>query len=274
MSRCPFAKPRILHPENERAPLIVPRAVILHTAVDAVGHTDLAAYEDREDVGSRVHFFIHRDGAIDQLLDTNRRGAAGGISDAWALHVETEDDSARRGSDVLPLTDDQTFSFIRVCDWAIREHSTIPRRRCTSSSGAGAHGIGYHSQPMRERWEYKLANGIWRNSWTSYQGKVCPGDAKIAQYESVILPALLGHTSPTPAPPVHPEDPDVTPEECSAAIEAYCGPRFLDLAIRLEKIRHELNPDTNESRPARRILERLSNDLDAVREKLGIARAR
>jgi hypothetical protein len=266
MSRYPEARQRILHPENERAPLMVPRSVILHTAVDAVGPTDLAAYFDREDVGARCHFFIHNDGQVDQLLDTNRAGAASGKADAWAISVETEDDSHRLGSNVNALTRAQVSAFIFLCEWACVEHSTIPRRRCTASDGPGAHGIGYHSQPMRERWEHKLSNGVWFNPWTSAQGKVCPGDKKVRQYEDEIIPALTYVSGP----PVEVED--VTPEECAAAIEAYCGPRFLDLALKLDDLRKELNPDSNKDRRARRILERMSNDLDAVRANLGIPR--
>lgn len=199
------AKQRILQPENRNAGIIIPRAIILHTVVDAVGHTDLAAYEDREDVGSRVHFYIHRSGQIDQLLDCNRRGVASGIADEWAWSVETEDDSASRGSDVLPLTEAQLKSFIELCEWGFSNYSTIPRRKSTASKGSGAYGIGYHSQPMRERWEYKQSNGIWRNSWTSFQGKICPGDKKVEQYNNVIMPTLLGNVNvPEPIVPVPP----------------------------------------------------------------------
>lgn len=204
------ATQRIMHPENENASLIVPRSIILHTFVDPAGRTDMGGYLDREDVPARVQFVIHRDGEIVQLMDANRRGAASGAADSRAISVETEDDSSARGSDVLGLTDAQVEAFIRLCEWAMATYPTIPRRSCTAPTGPGADGIGFHSQPMRERWEYRQSNGIWHNSWTSFQGKICPGDRKVDQYYNVIMPRLLGNTPvPTPVPPAQGEDDDM-----------------------------------------------------------------
>jgi hypothetical protein len=215
---------KILHPENEKAAVIVPRALLLHTVVDAKGDTDLAAYEDREDVPSRVHFFIHSnpgsplDGQIDQLLDTTRRAAASGTADAWALAAETEDNSAAKGSDIDGLTPKALASYIWLCLELNRVHPTIPLRRCTDSAGAGAWGFGYHSQPMRERWR-----GTSHNPWTKYQGKTCPGDKKVAQYEQHIIPALLGHPAPAPTPAPIPEDwfDMATREELDEVVKAH-----------------------------------------------------
>lgn len=190
MARCPFANQRILEPENTRARRIVPRTVILHTAVDAPGPTDLARYFDAENIGAESTFYVHLDGTIDQLMDTEREADANGSADQFAISVETEDDSARRGSDILPWTVAQLSALYRLINWCCDVHH-IPRRRATSARLPGAAGIAYHSQPMRERFD-----GTAHNPWTAYQGKSCPGDARVAQY-----PALVARVAATTNPP-------------------------------------------------------------------------
>lgn len=192
---------KLLHPENEDRARRTPRAVLLHTVVDAEGDTELAPYEDREDVSTAVTFYIHSnpdsrlDGQIDQLLDTEVRCVASGLADAWAIAVETEDNSAGHQHDIDALTPKALASYIWLCRKLHQIHPMIPARRCTASSGTGAYGFGYHSQPAREHWD-GIRNGVWQNRWTKYQGKTCPGDRKIRQYEEHIIPAILG--GPTP----------------------------------------------------------------------------
>ncbi len=195
MARCPFAQQRIL-PENATQAKITPRAVILHTAVDGPGDTDLAAYFGQVKIKAESHFYVTRRGDIVQMMSTDVEADANGTADKWAISVETEDDSARRGSDILPWNAAQLDALVRLDDWCCRTHD-IPRRRCTSAKLPGAAGIGYHSQPMRERFD-----GTSHNPWTAYQGKTCPGDARVKQYPGVV--ARL-----TPAPT---ED-DMTPEQ-------------------------------------------------------------
>lgn len=192
---------KLLHPENEDRPRRTPRAVLLHTVVDAEGDTELAPYEDREDVSTAVTFYVHSnpgsalDGQIDQLLDTEVRCVASGAADGWAIAVETEDNSAGHQHDIDALTPRALASYIWLCRKLREIHPTIPARRCTASTGEGAWGFGYHSQPMRERWD-GIKGGVWQNRWTKYQGKTCPGDRKVRQHEERILPAVLGDPTP------------------------------------------------------------------------------
>jgi hypothetical protein len=92
----------------------------------------------------------------------------------------TEDDSAGRGSDILPWTPAQLDALVALADWCCDTHD-IPRRRASSARLPGAAGIAYHSQPMRERFDSSS-----HNPWTAYQGKTCPGDARVAQYPTVV----------------------------------------------------------------------------------------
>lgn len=202
MAFCSFAVQRIL-PENRTQARIVPRAVILHTAVDGPGDTDLAAYFGQVKVKAESHFYVTRRGDIVQMMDTTVEADANGTADKFAISVETEDDSAQRGSDILPWNAAQLDALIRLVDWCCRTHD-IPRRRCTSAKLPGAAGIGCHSQPMRERFD-----GTAHNPWTAFQGKTCPGDARWAQYPGIV--ARVASMTTAPRPPE--DDDDMTPAQ-------------------------------------------------------------
>lgn len=197
---CPFARLRLL-PENATQAPIVPRAILLHTAVDPRGDTDLHGYFARGDVGAESHFYIHSnpgsplDGVIEQFMDTERKANANAAADAWAISVETEDNSAAKGSDIDGLTPAALRSYVRLCRWLLDTHPTISRRVCTGSKLPAAEGLGYHSMPMRERWDGQRG-GVWLNTWTGYQGKTCPGDRKVRQFHDEIVPAVLDGTQP------------------------------------------------------------------------------
>jgi len=202
VARYPHAQQRIL-PENATQARIVPRSVILHTAVDGPGPTDLAAYFGRSDIKAESTFYVTLTGTVVQMMATTTEADANGTADKWAISVETEDDSARRGSDILPWTRAQLDALTELVDWCCRTHG-IPRVRCTSGRLPGAAGIGYHSQPMRERF-----GGTAHNPWTAYQGKTCPGHARVAQY-----PNLVTRVAAMAAPPPNPkDDDDMTPAQ-------------------------------------------------------------
>jgi hypothetical protein len=218
MARCPFAQQRIL-PENATQARITPRAVILHTAVDGPGDTDLAAYFGQASVKAESHFYVTRRGVVVQMMDTTVEADANGTADKWAISVETEDDSAGRGSDILPWNQAQLDAIVKLTDWCCHAHA-IPRRRATSAKLPGASGIAYHSQPMRERFD-----GTRHNPWTAYQGKTCPGDARVAQYPGVVA-RVAAITTPPPI-----EDDAMTPAQ-----EAALHKRLDDLYKKLDAL--------------------------------------
>lgn len=183
MARYPAAVWKPL-PENARQRRITPRAVILHTAVDGRGDTDLEDYFGRGDVGAESHLWVPFRKPLVQMMDTAVEANANRVADRWAISIETEDDSAGKPH-IAPWNAKQIAEILAFIEWAIATHN-IPRRACESAYLPGAAGIGYHSMPMRERFD-----GTSNNPWTSYQGKTCPGDARVQQFYDVILPAVL-----------------------------------------------------------------------------------
>lgn len=184
MAICPFARVRLL-PESHTQRRIVPTQAIAHTAVDAPGPTDLVGYFGRSDVGTESHFWVDRDGVIWQMMDTGREADANRTADIRAISYETEDDSARRGGDILPWSTEQLDAIIRLNTWLVATHA-IPARLCPAHD---APGLGWHSM-----WGFRdpiAQTGAVDNPWSHYRGKTCPGRARIAQFREIVVPAVV-----------------------------------------------------------------------------------
>lgn len=167
MARVPFAKWGPIA-ENATQPRIVPTQVILHTAVDAPGETDLHGYFNRDDVKVESHFFVQLDGDLCQYLDTTRRADAQYSANGRAISIETEDDGT-----LAPWTVEQIRTIKRLGDYLMREHKGILRRV------APAHdlpGWGYHSLFSE-----------WNRSNHS-----CPGGPRIHQFQTDLTMWLRG----------------------------------------------------------------------------------
>lgn len=193
MARCSFAKWRPL-PENSTQARITPTQVILHTAVDQPGPTNLWRFF-REDTGAESHFWVKLNGDIEQFMDTNVKANCNRKADIRAISIETEDDGNPRQR---PWTQEQVASIILLLRWVNETHG-IPLEFCRSWDSPG---IGWHSM-----WGFRdpiAQTGPIDNPWSLYRGKDCPGKPRIRQLREEIVPAL---NSP------HQEDADMTPEE-------------------------------------------------------------
>lgn len=179
-------------PENETQGQITPTQVILHTAVDAPGPTDLYRYFERRDITLESHFWLPLSKAMEQFIDTNRSADANFRAnrrleaDRWvgAISVETEDEGR---PNELPWNEYQQEQLVDFLVWAHKTHG-IPLKMCESWTGAG---IGYHS--------------MWGapSNWTPARGKTCPGPARIAQIPGLIVRAKLklgGNLPPSDSP--------------------------------------------------------------------------
>lgn len=161
-------------PENDTQARITPRAIILHTAVDAPGPTTLYGYFSRADVGAQSHFFVKLDGTVEQYASTTVKANANRRADDFAVSIETEDEGR---PDRLPWTQAQVDAIVALRSWLCDTH-TIPRRVIESPTGPG---IGWHSQ-------WNAADGS--TPWSLYRGKTCPGKARVPQIKSTIIPRL------------------------------------------------------------------------------------
>ena len=185
MSICPFAKLQLL-PESGTQTPIEPDQIIVHTAVDAPGLTNLYNYFDNPGVGVESHFYINRLGTIIQGMDTHVRADANYKANRrndgkGAVSIETEDDGDPEAN---PWNDNQIASLIKLINWLADEHN-IPRTLCESwdSPGLGWHSMWSFKDPIRQ-------TGAIDSPWTPTKGKTCPGKVRCWQFRTKVVPAL------------------------------------------------------------------------------------
>lgn len=126
------------------------------------------------------HFYVARDGHIYQYIDTDFQAWATRDANPTAIAVETQ--GGVTNSQGEPWSDAALLSLARIAKWA-NETEGIPLRLMTSSL-ATEKGLGWHRLGCDP---YRVSGG---ELWSSAYGKVCPGDAKIAQMPEVLRLAL------------------------------------------------------------------------------------
>jgi hypothetical protein len=139
-----------------------------------------------------AHFSVHSDGRIEQSRDTRYQSAANLDGNHRVIAIENEDmggpfpNWGGDGRRVPPLTDAQVEANARILRWAHETHG-IPLQLCPNSK-PGSRGLAYHRQGIDGNFgsfEYpgRVAGG---EVWTEHFGKVCPGDARIAQLPDIL----------------------------------------------------------------------------------------
>lgn len=171
-------------PESERQPHIVPRQVIVHTAVDH--GLDIPSYFARDNVRVESHFWVESNGRIVQMVDTQVRADANLEANRTAISVETEDG----GRPDTPWTPEQCESLRRVIRWCEDSHQ-IPHEVCLGPTAAG---IGWHSMWSYPSDNINLNGRPVSSPWTSSFGKTCPGVVRIRQ---LVYRVAAGITKPS-----------------------------------------------------------------------------
>lgn len=172
MARCPFATWRPLR-ENAVQDGIIPRAVILHTAVSDA-QSLFGFFQNSSDLES--HFYVNESGHIEQYIDTGVRADANLNANDFAVSIETWD-----GRETIPWNELQVKAIVRLVDWLCSVHP-ISREKIASPTGKG---IGWHTMFGAP------------GPWTNVRGKTCPGAPRIAQTKNIIIPSVqkLGNTA-------------------------------------------------------------------------------
>lgn len=181
-----------LLPEWDKQPRIKPVGIVSHTIV---GSGLGAYYYFRDLTGTESTFIIFMSGVIWQLMDTERTADAQvagnyfmvGGQPCGLLSIEHEDDGTPADT---PFTAAQVASNIWLHNKLARVHG-IARRKCTSPTGPGAAGAGYHSM-----WGFNTSTNKTINPWTTAAGKGCPDPPRIRQWNEQILPAFVSGTIP------------------------------------------------------------------------------
>lgn len=143
------------------------------------------AYFRREGYGgTESHFGVGGDGLVYQWQDTDHQADANLEGNHRVVSVETADHGAPfpawSGSDVPAWTTEQVEAIAALLAWLCRRY-TIPCELIPDTR-PGRRGIGYHRQGV-DPW--RVDGG---ERWSTAYGKVCPGDRRVAQIETVVIP--------------------------------------------------------------------------------------
>lgn len=175
----PQALQRLL-PENASSRRITPRVFVVHSIVGS-GSSAYGYFLRGTSLEST--FIVPRSDEANgdrvwQLMDSERQADAQRDANRFAISAETGD---RGQPDTQPWDAGQVKRIIELGIWVVNHHRAVRRVRCTAWDGSG---IGYHS--------------MWGapSHWTPARGKTCPGRARIAQFERVILPSILAEAPP------------------------------------------------------------------------------
>lgn len=194
MARCNLAEWKPLGNDPTHQPLMSKYdLVIIHTMVGTLAGTD-SMFRDQGYVGVESHFgtgYINGKITAYQWGDTARTADANLDANPRAISIENADTSSPfpswTGSDVPAFTAEQAELIAQITAWACKTHG-IPAQLAPNSL-PGARGIAWHRMGI-DPW--RVAGG---ESWSPSYGKVCPGDRRIAQIKTLIVPrvnAILG----------------------------------------------------------------------------------
>jgi hypothetical protein len=164
LALCPFARHRLI-PESYSQGRINPRVLIFHQAVSTA--ESLYGYWTSPGVELESHFYVYKDGSLDQYVDTEVRADANVEANGFAVSVETWDNG---GSDE-PWTDAQLATLTRLAAWVSEVHG-IP---AVVPSGPYGSGIGWHN--------------LYPDEWAGGP-RACPGNHRIAQVRNHIIPTV------------------------------------------------------------------------------------
>ncbi len=171
-------------PENDTQPPIEPVRVILHTAVDSPGPSNLPAWFGRENVRVESHLWFPFAGPPVQMIDTEVRADANYRANRDSISAETEDDGDPIGN---PWNAHQIDGLARFLAWC-HETYRIPLRLCQSPTSPG---VGWHAQWSYPSDPFGQTGSPADSPWTTSLGKICPGKTRIRQLVDVVLPTAI-----------------------------------------------------------------------------------
>jgi hypothetical protein len=192
MALYPGARARLI-PAGSNDPKIIPIGVVLH--VDAGNSGSLWDYFSHDSGGIESHFFIRKDGGVEQYRDTtieadaNYHGNSFKGSDGKTYgFVSVETQGYAQGE----WTDQQLAEIKKLLTWMHKTHN-VPLRVCPAWN---APGVGWHV--------------MWGapGPWTNARGKVCPGPDRVKQFNNILVPWFqTGDVAPVNPPAVEDDMP-------------------------------------------------------------------
>lgn len=218
---------------KHKKPLTLFNRVNLHVAVSEAD--SLFGYFSRSDVGVVSHFYVRRDGTVEQYVDTRYQAAADLDGNDASISVETE--GGVHNAQGEPWSAAQLASLAKIFAWAVEVHGIPARLAENSLPGAPSRGLSWH----------RLGVDPWRVSggmrYSKSRGKICPGDAKISQIPGILAAATTGQVV-SPLPPAPSPSPAPTPEPVrNYLIHGDRGARVTELQQLLKSVGYGIAAD-------------------------------
>ena len=182
MALYPKAIKKLIAP-GPNDPKIKARIAILHVAVSE--QPSLYPYFNGPSGGVESHFYVRRDGIVEQYRDTAYQADANTDANDFAISIETQ------GMASGQWTAAQLASIKALLVWCNQVHG-IPLVKCPTWNGSG---VGYHTQ----------FPGTWDK-----RGASCPGPDRIKQFYNVLVPWMASSR----------DEDEVTPEDIDKVAEA------------------------------------------------------
>lgn len=172
--------------------------VILHVAVSEAA--SLAGWFNNPSAGASSHFYVRRDGTIEQYIDLDYISWANGAGNPRSITVETQGGASGEWSPA------QHAANVKIIVFASQRYG-VPLVQMTNSKKT-SRGVGYHLLGVPANRMQKLMGRSQTGGelWSSSVGKVCPGPDRIRQIPSIVSEAIrkaTGEIKPTtPSKPV------------------------------------------------------------------------
>lgn len=175
-----------------------PNIVVFHVAVSEASSL-YGFFEGSIRTGAVCsHFYVRRDGNIEQYIDTKYRSAAEREGSPRAISVETQ--GGINNPDTERWTPEQVAALAYIAKWSNEVHK-IPLG-LTADSQRSTAGISWHRRGIKGNFgvegnKYAYVRG---ETWSGF-GKLCPGLGKIHQIDDIVKAAGGSTPVPTPTPP-------------------------------------------------------------------------
>lgn len=154
--------------------------VILHIGVTEA--SSLQGWFNNPRAYASSHFYVRRDGTIEQYMDADYISWANGDGNSRAITVETQ------GMGSGKWTSAQCNSLARICAWASSRYG-VPMK-VMANSRPSTKGVGYHRQGVDP---YRVSGG---EVWSKSYGKICPGFDRTPQIPGIVRGAAGGSVTP------------------------------------------------------------------------------
>lgn len=169
-------------------------AVVLHVAVSE--SATLHGWFNNPRARASSHFYVRRDGTVEQYIPVDKISWAGVKSDQRAVSIETQ------GMGTGEWTYAQLDAMAAIITWCRTKYPNISVREMGTSKRSET-GIGYHRLGVPGSQTQKLLGRSLTGGelWSGAVGKICPGFERIKQVPLVVSRVSNGAGSVAPVRP-------------------------------------------------------------------------